>query len=94
VLPVVVRVEFALFEETKDFGGFRIANDGTKTYGHCVGLRNHDAQTTGNNADHEVTFGSTIQDTVIDLLNNAHTVIRVNDLVADLVFHKFGCPPR
>jgi hypothetical protein len=94
VLPVVVRVEFALLEETKDFGGFRIANDGTKTNGHCIGLRDHDAQTTGNNADHEVTFCSTVQDTVIDLLNNAHTVIRVNDLVADLVVHKFGCPPR
>jgi hypothetical protein len=94
VLPVVVRVEFAGFEEAKDFGGFRGTNDGTKANGHGVGLRDHDAQTAGNNANHEVTFGSAVQDSVADLFNNAHTVIRVNDLVADLVVHSFGCPPE
>ena len=36
VLPVVMRVEFAGFEEAKDFGGFRGTNDGTKANGHCV----------------------------------------------------------
>ena len=93
VLPVVMRVEFALFEETKDFGGFCGPNDGTKANGHGVGLRDHDAQAAGNNADHEVTFGSAVQDSVADLLNNAHTMIRVNDLVADLIVHRFACPP-
>ncbi len=33
VLPVVVRVEFALFEEAKDFDGFRGTNHGTKANG-------------------------------------------------------------
>jgi hypothetical protein len=94
VLPVVMRVEFAFFEEAQDFGGFRRTNNGTKANGHRVGLRNHDAQAAGNNANHEVTFGSAVQDSVADLLNNAHTVIRVNDLVADLVVHRFGCPPQ
>ena len=94
VLPVVMRVKFAFFEEAQDFGGFRRTNNGTKANGHRVGLRNHDAQATGNNANHEVTFGSAVQDSVADLLNNAHTVIRVNDLVADLVVHSFGCPPQ
>src|SRR6202158_3555862 len=89
-----MRVEFALFEETKNFGGFHGTNDATKANGHRGGLRNHDAQTAGNNANHEVTFGSAVQDSVTDLLNNAHTVIRVNDLVADLVVHRFGCPPQ
>jgi hypothetical protein len=93
VLPVVVRVKFAFFEEAQDLGGFRRTNNGTKANGHRVGLRNHDAQAAGNNANHEVTFGSTVQDSIADLLNNAHTVIRVNDLVADLVVHRFGCPP-
>ena len=93
VLPVVVRVEFALFEETKDFGGFNGTNDGTKTNSFCVGLRDHDAQTAGNNANHEVTFGSTVENSVADLFNNAHTVIRINDFVADLVVHSFDCPP-
>jgi hypothetical protein len=88
-----MRVEFAGFEEAKDFGGFCGANNGTKPNSHCVGLRNHDTQAAGNNANHEVTFGPAVQDTVIDLLNNAHTVIRVNDLVANLVVHIFGCPP-
>jgi len=36
-----------------------------------------------NNADHEVTFGSAVQNSVADLFNNAHTVVRVNDLVAE-----------
>ena len=93
VLPVMMRVEFALFEEAKNFGGFGGTNDGTKANSHGVGLRDHDAQATGNNADHEVTFGSAVQDSVADLLNNAHTVIWVNDLVADLVVHRFACPP-
>ena len=60
VLPVVVRVQFALLEETKDFGGFRGTNDRTKANSHGVGLRDHDSQTAGNNANHEVTFGSTV----------------------------------
>jgi hypothetical protein len=94
VLPVVMRVEFAGFEETEDFRRLRGADDGTKANGCCVGLRDHDAQTAGNNADHEVTFGSAVQDAVTDLFNNAHTVIRIYDLVADLVVHRFDCPPR
>ncbi len=93
VFPVVMRVEFAGFEEAKDFGGFRGTNNGTKANGHGVGLRDHDTQAAGNNANHEVTFGSAVQDSVADLLNNAHTVIRVNDLVADLVIHNFWMPP-
>jgi hypothetical protein len=92
VLPVVMRVEFSRFEEAQDFGGFRGANDGTQANGGSVGLRDHDTQSAGNNANHEVTFGSAVQNSVADLFNNAHTVIRVNDLVADLVVHKFGCP--
>ncbi len=42
VLPVVVRVEFAGFEEPKDFDGFRGTNDGTKANDHGVRLRDHD----------------------------------------------------
>jgi len=60
MLPVVMRVEFALFEETKNFGGFHGTNDGTKANGFCVRLRDHNAQAAGNNANHEVTFGSTV----------------------------------
>src|SRR6267143_1856384 len=60
VLPVVMRVEFALLEETKNFGGFDGTNDGAKANGFCVGLRDHDAQAAGNNANHEVTFGSSV----------------------------------
>ena len=60
VLPVVMRVEFALLEETKNFGGFNGTNDGAKANGFCVGLRDHDAQAAGNNANHEVTFGSSV----------------------------------
>src|SRR6266550_2315573 len=36
VLPVVMRVEFAGFEEAKDFGGFCGANNGTKANGHGI----------------------------------------------------------
>ncbi len=60
VLPVGMRVEFALFEEAKDFAGFIGANDGTKANCSRIGLRNHDPQTAGNNANHEVTFGPTV----------------------------------
>src|SRR5260370_14321107 len=94
VLPVVMRVEFSRFEEAQDFSGFRGAYDGAQTNGGSVGLRDHDTQAAGNNANHEVTFGSAVQDSVADLFNNAHTVIRVNDLVADLVVHRFAMPPR
>src|SRR5713226_1484251 len=92
VLPVVMRVEFAGFEEAKNFGGFSGTNNGSKANGHGVGLRDHDTQAAGNNSDHEITFGSAVQNSVADLLNSAHTVIRVNDLVADLVVHRFRCP--
>src|ERR1700682_6752937 len=34
VLPVVMRVEFAGFEEAKNFAGFRGTNDGTKANSH------------------------------------------------------------
>ncbi len=60
VLPIVMRVEFALFEETKNFGGFHGTNYRTKANGFCVRLRDHNAQAAGNNANHEVTFGSTV----------------------------------
>ena len=36
VLPVVMRVEFAGFEEAQDFAGFRGTNHGTKANSHCV----------------------------------------------------------
>lgn len=36
VLPVVVRIEFALFEEAKDFDGFRGTNHGAKANGFSV----------------------------------------------------------
>src|SRR6266849_414107 len=36
VFPVVMRVEFAGFEEAKDFGGFRGTNNGTKANSRCV----------------------------------------------------------
>jgi hypothetical protein len=36
VFPVVVRIELALFEEAKDFGGFRGTDHGTKANGFCV----------------------------------------------------------
>ncbi len=36
VLPVVMRVELAGFEEAQDFGGFRGTNNGTKANGHGV----------------------------------------------------------
>src|SRR5205809_1133344 len=94
MLPVRMRVEFALFEEAQDFHGFIRANDGTKANRACVGLRHHHTQSARNNADHVVTLGSTVQDTVVDLFNNAYTVIRVNDLVADLIVHNFWMPPR
>src|SRR5260370_10362287 len=67
VLPIVMRVEFALFEEPQNFAGFHRTNNGTKADGHGVGLRDHDTQAAGNNADHEVTFGSTVQNSVTDL---------------------------
>src|SRR6202171_3455215 len=36
VLPVVMRVEFAGFEEAQNFAGFRGTNNGTKANGQCV----------------------------------------------------------
>jgi len=56
VLPVVVRIEFAGFEEAEDLGGFVGSDHRTKANGKGVGLRNHDAQTAGNYANHEVPF--------------------------------------
>src|SRR5438105_1692254 len=88
VLPVVMRVKFAGFEKAQDFAGFRRTNDGTKANGRRVRLRNHNTQAAGNNADHEVTFGSAVQNSVTDLFNNAHTMIRVDDFVADLLVHQ------
>jgi len=60
VFPVVMGVEFACFEEAQDFARFCGTYYGTKANGHGVGLRDHDTQAAGNNADHEVTFGSTV----------------------------------
>ncbi len=80
-------IEFACFEEAQDFARFIGTNDGTKADSRRVGLRHHHTQAAGNNADHEVTFGSAVQDSIANLFNNAHTMIRVNDLVADLVIH-------
>jgi len=94
VFPVVMRVEFAFFEEAKNLGGFRVANDGAKPHRDGVGLRNHDAQAAGNNANHEVTLGSAVQDAVVNLFYDAHTMIGINDFVADLVVHKLLSPLR
>src|SRR5215467_10652959 len=94
MLPVRMRVQFALFEEAQDLVGFIRANHRPEAHRACVGLRDHYAQAAGNNADHVVTLGSTIQDTIIDLLHYAHTMVRINDLVANLVVHSFWMPPR
>src|SRR5436190_24240194 len=89
-----MRVKFAGFEKAQDFAGFRRTNDGTKANGRRVRLRNNNTLAAGNNADHEVTFGSAVQNSVTDLFNNAHTMIRVDDFVADLIVHKVWMPPR
>jgi hypothetical protein len=94
MLPVVVRVEFALLEEAEDFAGFNGANNGAQTNGNGIRLRNHDAQTTRNNANHEVALGSAVQDAVADLFYNSNAVVRINDLVADLVVHARFSPWR
>lgn len=80
-------IEFALFEEAEDFSRFGRTDDGTQTNGNSVSLRNHNAQAAGNNANHEITFGSAVQDSVADLLYNSNAVVWVNDFVADLVVH-------
>jgi hypothetical protein len=92
MFPVVVRVEFALFEKAENFGGLVGTDDGAKANSFSVGLRNHDAQAAGDNANHVIPFCSTVKDTVTDLLYNTHTVIRVHDLVGDLIVHGFAFP--
>jgi len=87
VFPVRMTIELSLFEEAEDFAGFGGADNGAKANRDCVGLWDHDTQTAGNNADHVISFGSSIQNAIIDLFNNANAVVRINDLVADLVVH-------
>src|SRR5260370_14502205 len=78
VLPVVMRVEFAPLEEAKDFAGFNGTNNRAKANGHGVGLRDHNTQATENNADHEVTFGSAVYESVAYLFSKSLTWIMGN----------------
>jgi len=88
-----MRIQLASFEETQDFGRIIRSNYGTQPNNVCVGLRNHHAQPAGNNADHKIAFGSAVQHAVADLLYESNTVIRIDDLVANFVFHKLRLPP-
>src|SRR6516225_9348208 len=93
MLPVMVGIELSLFEKTEHLAGIIGADHRAKTNGGRVRRRNHNTQTAGKDFNHEVTFGSAIQDAVTDLFYNAYAVVRINDFVADLVFHSFGWPP-
>ena len=93
VFPVVMRVELASLEEAKDFGGVIGTNDSAKANCQRVGLRNHYAKAAGNNANHEVTFGSTVEKSVADLFYNANAVVRIDDFFPNFVIHIFDCPP-
>ena len=92
MFPVVMGVELALLEEAQNLARLRGTNYGTKAHGHGVRLRHHNAQATGNNSNHEVTFRPAIQNAVTDLLDNTNAVVWVNDLVADFIVHGNGCP--
>jgi hypothetical protein len=55
-------------------------------------LGHHDSQPARYDTNHVVPFRLSVQDSVIDLLDDANTVIRVYDLVTNFVIHDFGCP--
>src|SRR5258708_23653959 len=58
----------------------------------CLKKKKH-PQTAGNNANHEVPLGTSVQHSVADLLHQAYAVIRIYNLFADFVIHNACCPP-
>src|SRR5208337_109350 len=67
VLPVMVRIELASLEEAQHLAGINRADDRSQTNCWRVRRRNHNAQAAGDDTNHEVTFGSAVQDAVTDL---------------------------
>src|SRR5262249_37742734 len=94
VLPIVMRVQLALFQEPEHFRSVDRADDRPQPHGACVRLRHHDSQSAGDYADHVVTFRPAVQYPVTDLFDYSNAVVRINDFVANLIVHSFGCPPR
>ncbi len=92
MFPVMMRIELASLEEAEHLDGIVGANDRTKTNSRSVGGRNHNAQAAGDDTNHEITFGTTVEYAVTYLFYNPYAMVRINDFVADLVFHRCGGP--
>ena len=60
MLPVVMGIEFALFEITENLARIAVSNDRTKADCRCVRTRNHDFEGVGSDSQHVVGFGSAI----------------------------------
>src|SRR5262249_53068142 len=86
--------ELPAFEESEDFAGVIGANHRAQADRLCIGLRDHDAKSAGDNTNHVIALGTTVQDAVTNLLNKSNAVVRIYDFIPDFVFHRFDCPPR
>src|SRR2546425_6070118 len=77
MLPIMMRVELALFEEAHDLLGFTRANHRTQTHSRGIALRHHHLQTTRNYAQHVILFSPAVQHSVTNLLDQPNTVVRI-----------------
>src|ERR1700739_72006 len=92
MLPVMMRVELALFEIAENFGSVAVSNHWTKPDCCCVRTGNHNLERIGGDSQHVVGFGSAFEHPITDLFNNAHAVIWIHYLVTDLKFHGRSSP--
>src|SRR5258708_30902098 len=76
MLPIVVRIQLALLQESQHLSRVVRTNYGSQSDGFSVRLRNLHSQTARSNANHEVPFRSAVHNAITNLLNYAHPVIR------------------
>src|SRR5215471_2580443 len=93
MLPIMVGIELAPLQKTQHLACLHLTNHRSQT--HCVGvrLRHHHPQPAGNDANHEIAFCPSVQNSVADLVHHPDAVVRIYNLVADFVFHCSSRPP-
>ncbi len=92
MFPIVVGIELAFFEEPENLAGFHGTNHRPQTDRRRIALRHHHFQAARKNPQHVVFFGSAVQDSKIDLLDDPYSVVWIDDLFTDLIVHRWISP--
>ena len=87
-LPVAVRLEAAVLEDLEDDAHVLPPGQGPEPDPVGVAHRHHDPRVVGEEPDLVAGMSAAVEERILDGLDDSHTVVRVDELIADVENHR------